>query len=177
MMALPLSTIFTEPLGGNLADHHEPRLVASAGIFFSLLAVVLYSRLGLTSSVLLVIPPLMLIGLGGALLRPSNQVAVYATVEREQYGSLSAVITALGALAGSLGSTVTVALHESRASGADAAAFVHGQQFTFAVLIPIVAVSAALSLLGRSRPEQQEQHPEISAAPASEALADAARDG
>ncbi len=176
MMALPLSTIFTEPLGGSLADRHEPRLVASAGIFFSLLAVILYSRLGLSSSVLLVIPPLALIGLGGALLRPSNQVAVYATVDREQYGALSAVLTALGALAGSLGATVTVALHESHASGSGAAAFVHGQQFTFAVLIPIVAVSAALSLLGRSRPEHERPAPSVSGPSSEQTLVDVARD-
>ena len=113
----------------------------------------------------------------------SIPTAAYQLVERTPVlDQLDQAITtkqvvALGALAGSLGSTVTVALHESRDSGAGAAAFVHGQQFTFAVLIPIVAVSAALSLLGRSRPDQQEQRPAISAAPASEALADAARDG
>jgi MFS family permease len=176
MMALPLSTIFTEPLGGSLADRHEPRLVASAGIFFSLLAVVFYSRLGLSSSVLFVILPLVLIGLGGALLRPSNQVAVYATVDREQYGALSAVLTALGALAGSLGATVTVALHESRDSGAGAAAFVHGQQFTFAVLIPVVAVSAMLSLLGRSRPRLEDHAEAVSVSTPDNALVDLMQD-
>jgi MFS family permease len=123
-----------------------------------------------------VILPLVLIGLGGALLRPSNQVAVYATVDREQYGALSAVLTALGALAGSLGATVTVALHESRDSGAGAAAFVHGQQFTFAVLIPVVAVSAMLSLLGRSRPRPEDHAEAITVSTPENALVDLMQD-
>ena len=156
MIALPLSTIFMEPLGGSLADRKEPRVVASAGIFFSLIAVVLYSRLGVGSPALLVIVPLALIGLGGAFLRPANQVAVYATVEREQYGSLSAILTALGALAGALGATVTVALHESRGLDTGPEAFASGQQFTFAVLIPIMALSVLVSLLGRPKRVMEE---------------------
>ena len=60
MIALPLSTIFMEPLGGSLADRKEPRVVASAGIFFSLIAVVIYSRLGVGSPALLVVVPLAL---------------------------------------------------------------------------------------------------------------------
>jgi EmrB/QacA subfamily drug resistance transporter len=151
MIALPLSTIFMEPLGGSLADRKEPRVVASAGIFFSLIAVIIYSRLGVGSPVLLVIVPLALIGLGGAFLRPANQVAVYATVDREQYGALSAILTALGALASALGATVTVALHESRGLDTGAAAFARGQQFTFAMLIPVMALSILVSLLGRPK--------------------------
>ena len=151
MIALPLSTIFMEPLGGSLADRREPRIVASAGIFFSLVAVVFYSRLGVGTPALLVVIPLFLIGLGGAFLRPANQVAVYATVEREQYGALSALLTALGALAGALGATVTVALHETHAANSSAAEFARGQQFTFMVLIPLMMISVAVSLLGRPR--------------------------
>jgi MFS family permease len=166
MIALPLSTIFMEPLGGSLADRKEPRLVASAGIFVSLIAVIFYARLGVDSPALLVVVPLFLIGLGGAFLRPANQVAVYASVDREQYGALSALLTALGALAGALGATVTVALHESHAADSSAEAFASGQQYTFMVLIPLMIVSVAASLLGRPKTRAPEATIEV-ATPAS----------
>ena len=82
MMALPVSTLIAGPIGGRLADRYDPRVVAAAGMFVTFLAVLVFARLGTGTAPLLVLVPLALIGFGGGLFRPANQVAVFAGVER-----------------------------------------------------------------------------------------------
>ena len=154
MMALPISTFFAGPLGGRLADRYNPRLVAGAGMAVTFLAVFFYARLGVGTPVALVVLPLVLVGVGGGLFRPANQVAVFATMEARHYGSLSAMLSSLGALAGTLGATITVAINESRSSVTDHAAFASAQQFTFTTLLPLLLIAVFVSLIGRRQPAE-----------------------
>ena len=165
LLALPISTIIAGPIGGRLADRYNPRVVAAAGAAITLVAIFLYSRLGLTTPVLLVVPPLVLIGLGGGFFRPANQVAVYASVPANEYGGLSAMISSLGSLAGTLGTTIMVAVNEMRTQGNDPAELASAQQFTFTTLLPLLFVSVFVSLLGKSTARQRE--PVLSRSPAS----------
>jgi len=156
LLALPISTIIAGPIGGRLADKYNPRVIAALGVFITLIAVFLYSRLGLTTPVLVVVPPLVLIGLGGGFFRPANQVAVYGSVPANDYGGLSAMISSLGSLAGTLGTTVMVAVNETRTKGNEPAALASAQQFTFRTLLPLLAVSVVVSLLGKSTARRRE---------------------
>jgi len=150
MMALPVSTLIAGPIGGRLADRYDPRVVAAAGMFVTFLAVVVFARLGTGTAPLLVLLPLGLIGFGGGLFRPANQVAVFAGVERSQFGSLSAMLQSLGALAGTLGTTITIAITEARTSANAGTALAEAQQFTFTALLPLLLIAVFVSLLGRS---------------------------
>ena len=154
MMALPISTVIAGPIGGRLADRYNPRVIAAGGVVLTLVAVFFFSRLGLTTPALFLIVPLVLIGLGGGFFRPANQVSVYADVDRRDYGSLSAMLTSLGTLAGGLGTTVTVAVTESRASSNDPVAFSEAIRFTFSALLPLLALAVFVSLAGRSPARQ-----------------------
>jgi MFS family permease len=163
MMALPISTLFAGPIGGRLADRYDARVIAAAGALITFLAVLAYSRLGLNSPVLLILVPLVLVGIGGGFFRPANQVAVYATVSRNDFGSLSAMLSSIGSLAGTLGATIMVAVSESRSAVDNPEAFTSAQQFTFSALLPLLLLSAIVSLMGRSRPQREE--PSTPAAP------------
>jgi len=112
--------------------------------------VVVFARLGTGTAPLLVLLPLGLIGFGGGLFRPANQVAVFAGVERSQFGSLSAMLQSLGALAGTLGTTITIAITEARTSANAGTALAEAQQFTFTALLPLLLIAVFVSLLGRS---------------------------
>ena len=169
MMALPISTLIAGPIGGRLADRYNARIMAGVGALITFLAVVFYSRLGVDTALLLVIIPLVLVGVGGGFFRPANQVAVYATAPRSDYGGLTAMLVLIGSLAGTLGTTITVAINESRARGDDAVTFTEGQQFTFTLLMPLLLASVLVSFIGRSttRKEPAEAAPAGSpAAPA-----------
>ncbi len=150
MMALPLSTLIAGPVGGSLADRYNPRVVAGAGVLFTLVAVLIYSRLGVDSSLLPVVLALILVGLGASLFRPANQVAVYAQTERHDFGALAAMLVLIQSLAGTLGTTIAVAANETRARGDDPANFVEGQRFTFTALLPLLLLSVVVSFLGRT---------------------------
>jgi EmrB/QacA subfamily drug resistance transporter len=151
MMGLPLSTLIAGPIGGSLADRHDPRLVAGCGVVVTLVAVFVYSRLGIDSPLFLVVLALVLVGLGGSLFRPANQVSVYAQTEARDFGALAAMLVLIQSLAGTLGTTIAVAANETRAAGDDPASFVAGQQFTFTALLPLLLLSVAVSFLGGSR--------------------------
>jgi MFS family permease len=166
MMALPLSTLIAGPIGGRLADRYDARIVAAGGAFITFLAVLVYSLMGMNSPALLILVPLVLVGVGGGFFRPANQVAVYATVDRKDYGSLAAMLSSIGSLAGTMGATIMVALSEMRSTSTDPAAFVEGQQFTFALLLPLLLLSVFVSLLGRAKPAKEEAPPVPAPAPA-----------
>jgi EmrB/QacA subfamily drug resistance transporter len=166
LLALPISTIIAGPIGGRLADKYNPRVIAAIGVFITLIAVFLYSRLGLTTPLLLVVPPLVLIGVGGGFFRPANQVAVYGSVPANDFGGLSAMISSLASLAGTLGTTVMVAVNETRTKGNDPAELASAQQFTFRTLLPLLAVSVFVSLLGKATARRKET-PVLSRTPAS----------
>jgi MFS family permease len=163
MMALPLSTLVAGPVGGRLADRHDPRLVAAAGAFITFLAVLAYSRLGITTPALWVIVPLVLLGVGGGFFRPANQVSVFAGVNPREYGSLSAMLQSMGALSSTMGATITVALNERHGGTSDGAAFAEAQQTTFTYLLPLVLLAVFVSFLGRARPKAQPSLPAESA--------------
>jgi EmrB/QacA subfamily drug resistance transporter len=148
MMSLPLSTLLAGPVGGYLADRYPSRLVAAAGMATLFVAVVGFSQLSASTVSLVILVPLVLTGVAGGLFRPANQVGVYSTVDRQDYGAVSAMMTSLMMLAGTLGTTVTVAISESLATGSDARSFAEAQQTTFLVLLPLLAAGIVVALLG-----------------------------
>jgi len=157
MMALPISTFIAGPIGGRLSDRNDPRVIAAAGMFITFLSVLAYSQLGTTTPVLFILVPLVLLGIGGGLFRPANQVAVFAGVTAAEYGSLSGMLQSMGALAGTLGTTITVAISDARStSSTDSVAFAEAQAFTFTALLPLLFISVFVSLIGRTpRPKQE----------------------
>jgi MFS family permease len=149
MMALPISTVIAGPVGGRLSDKYNARLIAAAGALVLAGAVVAYLQLGVDSRALYVVVPLVLVGVGSGFLRPASQVVVYAGVDRRDYGALSAMLASVGTLAGNLGTTMTIAITESRASVNDPSGFADAVRFTFALLLPLLLLSVVVSLEGR----------------------------
>ena len=151
MMALPISTLVAGPIGGKLADRYDPMIIAGIGAFVTLAAVLIYSRLGVEGPMLAVVVALVLIGLGGGFFRPANQVAVYANADRRDYGALTAMLVLIQSLAGTLGTTIAVAVSESRNAVEDASTFTSGQQLAFTLLLPLLVLSVIVSFLGVGR--------------------------
>jgi EmrB/QacA subfamily drug resistance transporter len=156
MMALPISTLIAGPIGGRLADRYDARMIAGAGAFITLGAVLIYSRLGVEGPLLMVVVALVLVGLGAGFFRPANQVAVYANADRADYGALTAMLVLIQSLAGTLGITILIAITETRAAADTAQAFTNGQQLAFTLLIPLLVASVIVSFLGRTKRRQPE---------------------
>ena len=157
MMALPISTLIAGPIGGRLADRYEARIIAGFGAFITLGAVLIYSRLGIEGPLLMVVAALVLVGLGAGFFRPANQVAVYANADRADYGALTAMLVLTQSLAGTLGTTILIAISESRSAEDTPEAFTDGQQFAFMLLIPLLVASVIVSFMGRTKRKGAEE--------------------
>jgi DHA2 family multidrug resistance protein-like MFS transporter len=148
MMSLPLATIIAGPIGGRFADRYEPRLMAAGGVALLGVAVVIYAEMGTATTPILILLPLALGGMAGGLFRPANQVGAFQAVAREDFGSVSAAQTSLMMLAGTLGTTVAVAISDSVARDSDARSFVEGQHVTFLAMVPLLLCGVAAALYG-----------------------------
>ncbi|HEY1371736.1 MAG TPA: MFS transporter [Candidatus Binatia bacterium] len=152
MAALPVCTALASPLSGALADRFEPRSLAAGGVVLILAGIVVYAFLGVDATGLSVALALLLIGGGTGFFIPANQKAAFAAAPSEDYGVLSAMLSAIGTAASTLGTTVAVALIETgMAAHADFSprAFAEAQSFAFAMMVPLAAVAFASALVGR----------------------------
>jgi EmrB/QacA subfamily drug resistance transporter len=86
-----IMTIFS-PVAGWLSDRVEPRVVASIGMAFTTLGLLLFSFLNEGTALGYVVASLVIIGFGFALFSSPNTNAVMSSVEKRFYGVASATL-------------------------------------------------------------------------------------
>jgi MFS family permease len=154
LAVLPLSTAIASPLGGRLADRIEAAKVAVFGLALIVGGIAAYSRLAVDSEIILVAAVLALLGAGIGLFTPANQKVAFAAVAQGDYGVLGAMLSSFGTAAGTIGTTIAVALMEidgGRELWTKAVLFAEAQQFAFMwlVLAGLAGVAISLSQLVR----------------------------
>lgn len=92
LMAQPLVMTVLSPYAGRLSDRIEPRLVASAGMAITFLAVLTLAFLQQTTSILYVIASLSILGFGLSLFTSPNTNAIMSSIDRTHYGVGSATL-------------------------------------------------------------------------------------
>jgi EmrB/QacA subfamily drug resistance transporter len=152
LAVLPLSTALCAPICGRFADRFNTGRLAALGVVIIVTGVSSYSRLATASSVVTVVAVFVVLGAGIGLFTPANQKIAFASVSSEDYGMLSAMLSSLGTAAGTIGTTLAVALMEVPGGTnfwSEPGALVRAQQFAFTVLSVIGLVAAAVALSGR----------------------------
>jgi len=137
---LPLSTALASPLSGRLADRFDASAVAAVGSGLILVGIVCYACLGVESHFAAVGAVFALLGAGIGFFTPANQKLAFASVAKEDYGVLAAMLSSFGTASGTIGTTIVVALMEI--AGGDElwrsqSVFAGAQQFAFGWLVPI----------------------------------------
>ncbi|NLZ39582.1 MAG: MFS transporter, partial [Firmicutes bacterium] len=92
LLSQPVIMSLLSPFAGNLSDHIEPRIVASAGMALTTLGLFLLIFLSMDTPVWFTIATLMLLGMGFALFSSPNSNAVMASVEKKFYGIASSTL-------------------------------------------------------------------------------------
>ena len=154
LAVLPLSTALASPLGGRLADRLEASAIATIGLVLIVGGIASYSRLAVDAEIITVAVVLALLGAGIGLFTPANQKLAFAAVEQEDYGVLGAMLSSFGTAAGTIGTTITVALMESeggRELWATPAVYAEAQRFAFVWLSLLGAGGVAVSLRWNAR--------------------------
>jgi EmrB/QacA subfamily drug resistance transporter len=150
---LPLSTALASPLSGWLADRFDASSVAAVGIGLISAGIACYASLGVDSHFALVGAVLGLLGIGVGFFTPANQKVAFALVAKDDYGVLAAMLSSFGTAAGTIGTTIAVALMELNGEGdlwSSKAVFAGAQQFAFACLVPIGLVAIVISMRAKA---------------------------
>jgi MFS family permease len=87
MMAQPLTMAVFSPLAGRLSDRIEPRLLASAGMAFTVIGLLLLASLTAQSPLAMLVAALVIVGLGFGLFSAPNANAIMSSVDKRHYGS------------------------------------------------------------------------------------------
>ena len=92
LIAQPALMAVFAPVAGWLSDRVEPRMVASAGMAVTTLALLVFSWIESSTSLNLIIMNLMLLGFGLGLFTSPNTNAIMSSVERKFFGTASATV-------------------------------------------------------------------------------------
>jgi len=151
---LPLSTALAAPLSGRMADHFDASSIAALGIGLIVVGIACYACLGVDSHFAAVSVVLGLLGTGVGFFAPANQKVAFASVAKDDYGVLAAMLSSFGTAAGTIGTTITVALMEMSGGGAlwsSKAVLAGAQQFAFACLVPVGLLAIVISMRAKGR--------------------------
>jgi EmrB/QacA subfamily drug resistance transporter len=174
-LPMTILIIVCAPFAGRLADHFGSRWLVGGGM--TLLAVMLfyYTQLGLDESFLVLLPALLIGGIGMSMTMTPTTAAAMSAVAVDKAGVGSAVLNSARQVGGSLGIAVMGAIVASGVSAAAAAgdspkeAFLHGFHDALrigAILClagAVVAVAAIRKLEHRHHAEEAQVAPEIAA--------------
>ena len=95
LMVQPVMMALLSPMAGRYSDRVEPRILATIGMTMSVIGVLLFSLLGPTTPVALIIANLVLLGTGFALFSSPNMSAMMGAVEKRQYGLASGLVATM----------------------------------------------------------------------------------
>jgi len=146
---LPLSTALASPVSGRLADRFNASAVATAGISLIVAGIACYACLSVDSPLALVGVVLGLLGTGVGFFTPANQKVAFASIGKEDYGVLAAMLSSFGTAAGTIGTTIAVALMEIAGGGSlwsSPSALAGAQRLAFACLVPIGLIAVVISM-------------------------------
>jgi EmrB/QacA subfamily drug resistance transporter len=152
LAVLPLSTALASFVSGRLADRFDAALISCLGLLFIFGGIVYYSGLETDRNLVYVIGALAVVGTGLGIFTPANQKVAFASVEQDDYGLLAAILSSFGTAAGTVGTTMAVALMEFRGGHrlwAEPTLFASAQQFAFSCLAPIGLLALLIACLSR----------------------------
>ncbi|MGD0644558.1 MAG: MFS transporter, partial [Candidatus Bathyarchaeia archaeon] len=151
---------FLGPIMGRLSDKYGSREIATIGIFFLGLAVLIYLTMGVTSPLYIVLLASAVSGLGTSMFFPANNSAVMANARTGSYGSISGLLRTVQniGLVGSYVLAISVAaasiprqvafevfIGTTNLSGGVSQAFISGIDHAFYASIAILAIAGVLS--------------------------------
>ncbi len=163
---------FLGPIMGRLSDKYGSREIATTGIFFLGLAIVVYLTMTTTSPIYIVLIASAISGVGTSMFFPANNSAVMANARAGSYGSISGLLRTVQniGLVGSYVLAISVAaasiprqvafevfIGTTNLSGGVSQAFITGIDHAFYASIAILTVAAVLSYI-RGREIRKHAH-------------------
>jgi len=92
LLAQPVIMAVLSPAAGKLSDRIEPRIVASIGMGFTAIGLLVFCFLDPSTSIGLILAGLVVLGLGFALFSSPNTNAIMSSVEKKFFGTASGLV-------------------------------------------------------------------------------------
>jgi EmrB/QacA subfamily drug resistance transporter len=166
---------FLGPIMGRASDKYGSREIATMGIFFLIVAILIYLTMSATSPLYIVLFASAVSGLGTSMFFPANNSAVMANARAGSYGSISGLLRTLQniGLVGSYVLAISVAaasiprqitfevfIGTTNLSGGVSQAFIFGIDHAFYASIAILVVAGVLSFIrGREVRNKEKEAP------------------
>ena len=155
LVSQPLVMAVFSPFAGRLSDRIEPRTVASLGMAFTVLGLVLLAFLGEGTTLGFIIATLVILGFGFALFSSPNTNAVMSSVDRRLYGVASGTLGTMrlsGQMLSMAIATLVFALYVGRVriAAANPASFLQSLKVAFAIFA-ILCFCGIFASLARGR--------------------------
>jgi EmrB/QacA subfamily drug resistance transporter len=153
---------FLGPVMGRFSDKYGSREIATIGVFFLALAILIYLTMSATSPLYIVLIASAVSGLGTSMFFPANNSAVMANARTGSYGSISGLLRTVQniGLVGSYVLAISVAaasiprqvafevfIGTTSLSGGVSQAFIYGIDHAFYVSIAILVIAGVLSFI------------------------------
>ena len=153
---------FLGPIMGRLSDKYGSREIATIGIFFLAVAILIYLTMGAATPLYIVLFASAVSGLGTSMFFPANNSAVMANARAGSYGSISGLLRTVQniGLVGSYVLAISVAaasipryvafevfIGTTNLKGGVSQAFISGIDHAFYASIAILAVAGVLSFV------------------------------
>jgi EmrB/QacA subfamily drug resistance transporter len=146
LLAQPVVQAAISPVAGWLSDRASPRIVASLGIGIDSVGFILLSTTTVETDVLFIMLNLLIIGAGIALFASPNTNAIMTSVQRQHYGTASALVSTMRMLGQVLSMTIAMIIISALAVPAQPGdSFVSAMQAAFIVFGVLCAVATVAS--------------------------------
>ncbi len=106
VIAYSVVIVFMAPIGGALSDRFGSRRLCTLGCACTFVSILLMARLGLASSRLAVMIPLMGMGLGWSLFASPNLSALFSSVTPDRFGAVGGVTVTAANTANAVGTAL-----------------------------------------------------------------------
>lgn len=151
LVVSPLVMALLSPTAGRLSDRVQPRIVASAGMFITAVALVILAFLDSGKSLAYVIAGLAVQGVGFALFSSPNMNAIMGSVDKRQYGLASGSVGAMRLLGqmmsmGAAASVMAVYVGPVQISPEVHGGFITALHVSFLIFTGLCLVGAVCSL-------------------------------
>jgi len=167
LLVQPVVMVIVAPISGALSDRVSARILSSLGMLTRVVAFLMLSQLGLSSSGAMIWFPLTLVGLGHALFSSPNTNSIMSSVPREEIGLASGTLGTVRSAAQSIGvailggvvaSSMPAGAFETLSEGGSVAAgglaqlFIMGMHEAFLIAALLSAIGVVTSLVrGKDR--------------------------
>jgi EmrB/QacA subfamily drug resistance transporter len=136
LLAQPIVQAAISPAAGWLSDRASPRIVASLGIGIDAIGLFLLSATNVETDLWFIIIDLVVLGAGFALFSSPNTNAIMTSVERQHYGTSSALVSTMRQLGQVLSMTIAMIIISTFIAGQvppGEDSFVKGMQVAFLI--------------------------------------------